>query len=77
MAPMTMLNPPDTYFDPEDVSLLSAAYDKALAELHDAGQPSIVLEVVARQIIKLARSERDPDRLCEATLAALGIPRPL
>jgi hypothetical protein len=81
MAPITAVNPLNTYFDPEGVSALSVAYEKALAELHDAGQPPIVQEVVAGQIIKLAKlaklakCELDPDRLCEAALASLGVPR--
>jgi hypothetical protein len=40
--------------------------------LHDAGQPNIVKEVIAKRIISLARNgERDPDRLCDETLKTL------
>ena len=41
--------------------------------LHDAGQPEIVNQVIAERIMALAKQgERDPDRLCEGALSALG-----
>jgi len=67
---------PDTNFDPDTAAMLGAVFDKTIASLHDAGQPDIVKETIARRIIALAaRGERDPDRLCEAALTALGLPR--
>jgi hypothetical protein len=60
-------------FDPETVKTLCEAYDKCSKALHDAGQPEIVNQVIAERIISLAKQgERDPDRLCEGALAALG-----
>jgi hypothetical protein len=38
-------------FDPETIVLLSAAYEKALRNLHDEGQARIVREVIAKRII--------------------------
>lgn len=66
---------PDNAFDPETTALLSAAYDKAIAALHDRGQPEIVREIIAKRIIALAsKGERDPERLCAAALTAIGLP---
>lgn len=63
---------PGTSFDPETISLLAAAYDKATAELHER-KPA--REVVAKRIIALAiNGERDPDRLYKSALLALGVP---
>ena len=63
----------DAAFDPEAVAILCAAFEKACKSLHDHGQPPLVQEVIARRIVACAqRGERDPDRLCEDALAALG-----
>jgi hypothetical protein len=62
-----------TAFDPETVKTLCDAYDKARKSLHDTGQPHIVNEIIAERIIALAKAgERDPDKLCEGALVALG-----
>jgi len=62
-----------TSFDPETVKLLCAAYDKAVASLHDAGQPPVVHEVIAQRIIADAKlGERNVDRLCANALMGLG-----
>ena len=67
---------PGHAFDSESVQVLSAAYDRAMRELHDNGQPVLVQEIVAKRIIQLAaRGERDPERLSDAALASLGIKR--
>ena len=61
-------------FDAEAVEVLCAAFDKARKSLHDRGQPQLVQEVIARRIIACAKQgERDPDRLCEEALSALGL----
>jgi hypothetical protein len=55
--------------DPEAVAALDKAFDAACKALDDAGQPKIVLEVIAQRIIEAARrGERDPVRLVEAAL---------
>ena len=68
----------ESCFDPELVATLIAAYDKAVASLHDNGQPQVVREIMARRIIEAAKKgERDPDRLRNAALIAFqGIGRP-
>jgi hypothetical protein len=66
----------DNAFDPETVSLLCAAYDKATKQLRDTGQPPLVSEIIAQKIIKLAQSgERDPERLCDGALGAIKLRR--
>jgi hypothetical protein len=60
-------------FNPETVKLLCEAYDCAVKHLHDAGQPDIVYEVIARRIIAHAKQgELDPAKLCAAALKGLG-----
>ena len=65
----------DTAFDPETTHIMGQAFDGACKALHDIGQPIVVKEVIAKRIIQIAKSgERDPNRLCERTLKALGLP---
>ena len=60
-------------FDDHATSILGEAFDAACKELHDKGQPTIVYEVIAKRIIDAAKKgERDPVRLRNAGLAALG-----
>ena len=54
---------------------MGEAFDSACKELRDSGQPSIVYEVIAKRIIDATWSgERDPVRLRNVGLAALGQP---
>jgi hypothetical protein len=68
--------PPDTTFDQDTTAMLGAAFDKTIASLYGDGQQlEIVREAIAKRIIALAaKGERNPDHLCEAVLAALGVP---
>jgi hypothetical protein len=53
--------------------VMGEAFDAACRELHDAGMPAVVHEVLARRIIDAAREgERDPTRLRDVALAALA-----
>jgi hypothetical protein len=66
----------DASFDAETTRAMGEAFDAACKELHDKGQPAVVKELIAKQIIEAARrGERDPVRLCEAALRTLGIKR--
>jgi hypothetical protein len=61
-------------FDDYATEILGEAFDAACKELHDKGQPKIVYEVIAKRIIDAARNgERDPVRLRNVGLAALGL----
>jgi hypothetical protein len=56
-------------FEPKVVAAMGQAYDVALIELHDTGQPQIVLDVIAERIIAAASGgECDPVRLWKAAL---------
>jgi hypothetical protein len=63
----------DGVFDDRVTEIIGQAFDSACKELHDTGQPEIVYEVIAKRIIDAAKNgERDPVRLRNAALAALG-----
>jgi hypothetical protein len=60
-------------FDERVTQVMGEAFDSACAELHDAGQPTLVYEVIAKRIIDAAKhGERDVVRLRNAGLAAFG-----
>jgi hypothetical protein len=63
--------------DPATVRLLCAAYDRAVKELRDSGQPEIVNEIIAQKILQLCeQGERDFDRLVSGALSGLQKVRP-
>jgi hypothetical protein len=73
MGPILQFIRPFDVFDFATLTILDEAYDKALADLHDAGQPLIVRETMAVRIFELAsQGERDPVILCHAALGSLG-----
>lgn len=58
-------------FDPEAISVMDDAYERAL-KIFPALAPESVRQVIAARIIGLARTgERDPRKLCEQSLADL------
>jgi hypothetical protein len=60
-------------FDDEATRLMAEAFDAACGGLQDGGQPDLVREIIAKRIIEAAKKgERDPVRLRDAGLAALG-----
>ena len=60
-------------FEPEAIAAMSEAFEAALQELQDTGQPDVAREVIAGRIIAAARlGERDPVRLREAALRKPG-----
>jgi len=66
----------DRCFDDETTATICLAFDKVCRELHDRGQPESVREIIAKRLIAIAgRGERDPDKMCEAALIALGVRR--
>lgn len=61
-------------FDDRMTAIMGEAFDAACKELHDTGQPPIVYEVIAKRIIDGVKAgERDPVRLRNLGLAALGL----
>ena len=66
----------DAIFEPEHVTAMGKAFDSVIRELNDRGLSPIAREVIAERIIALARTgERDPDKLCELAMEALGLRR--
>lgn len=64
----------DAVFDDRITKIIGDAFDDASKELHDVGQPAVVLELIAKRIIDAAKNgERDRLRLRNAGLAALGL----
>ncbi len=63
-------------FDPEATKAMGQAFDRACQRLNWAARPSILNEGIAKQIIEIAgMGERDPDRMCNQVLRALGLNR--
>jgi hypothetical protein len=61
-------------FDDHVTLILGQAFEAACKELHDRGQPAIVYEIIANRMIDAAKiGERDPTRLRNIGLAALGL----
>ena len=61
-------------FDAEATRIMGDAFDIARKNMHDYGQPPLVLEIVAKRIVEIARGgERDPARIAELALAASGL----
>ena len=62
-------------FDPETIRVMGIAFEMALVALRHADRGDLANEVVARQIINLAKAgERDPERLCEAMMKEFRAP---
>ena len=62
-------------FEPETLDVLGRAYELAIANMHDKGQPDAVRDLIADRIIKLAtKGERDIHALCRAALRGIGLP---
>jgi hypothetical protein len=63
----------EAVFSPEEVSVITKAFEAALQNLGLVNRSDPVAETVARKIIDLARmGERDPDRLCAQVLMTYG-----
>jgi hypothetical protein len=60
-------------FGPDEITVLTSAFDDALRRLHLADRADPATDVVAKKIIELAqRGERDPVRLSERAIQALS-----
>jgi hypothetical protein len=59
-------------FGPEDISVLSAAYERALAQLQLTDRNDPVTEMIATRIIDVFRTGlRDPEDVCAEVLKGL------
>ena len=71
MARVTSLS--GASFNSQATRAMASAYDKACGQIQQIGLPMIVNEIVAKRIIRLATDgERDPNKLCERVISALG-----
>jgi hypothetical protein len=60
-------------FDGRDTGLMYEALDLACARLGTAGRPHNVRRIIAQRILEaMEKGERDPTRLCNIGIAALG-----
>ena len=60
-----------TAFAPDDLEVMAAAFDCAMAKLGLKDRADSLNELVAKRIIALAaQGERDPDELCERALSS-------
>jgi hypothetical protein len=60
-------------FDDETTRLMGEAFDAARASLDGQDEPELFYEIIAARIVEAAkRGERDPIRLRDYGLAALG-----
>jgi hypothetical protein len=61
-------------FNADIVQIMREAYDAASRQLPHFGQPALVGEVLAKQIISIASNgERDPQALARRALKELGV----
>jgi len=63
-----------TAFTPEQISPMVAAYEDCRRILKLADRIDPITERVAKEIIEIAQTgERDPTRMCQLVLKAIGI----
>jgi hypothetical protein len=61
------------WFAPEDVAVLTRAFERALGELGLRDRKDPVAIALAKHLIHLAKEgERDPSRLCERAVALMS-----
>jgi hypothetical protein len=62
-------------FEPEDISRLTTAYERALKQLRLEDRNDPLTETIARHIIEAAQNgEKDPERICALALQQLDTP---
>ena len=70
--PIRVLLHGDVWFAPEDIAVLTAAFEFALSKLELTDRQDPLAVVLAKFIIELAKEgERDPGKLCEGALKIL------
>ena len=70
--PIRVLLHGDVWFAPEDIAVLTAAFELALSKLELTDRQDPLAVVLAKFIIELAKEgERDPGKLCEGALKIL------
>jgi hypothetical protein len=60
-------------FGPDDLKVMTAAFEAALLKLGLSNRQDRVTELVARKVISLAKQgERDPERLCDGAVSSFS-----
>ncbi len=71
--PIGLVLPNDLAFGPEDIAILSIAFEDTLRSLRLVKRSDPAVSIVARHIIEMAKhGERDPMRLRDQALRALA-----
>jgi hypothetical protein len=71
-VPIRVLLHGDVWFAPEDIAVLTAAFELALSKLEITDRQDPLAVILAKFIIELAKEgERDPGKLCEGALKIL------
>jgi hypothetical protein len=71
--PIQQLLKDQQHFGPEDIKVLSSAFEEALRELRLVDRTDPATQLVARRIIELAQQgERDPIRLREGAIKGIS-----
>ena len=61
-------------FEPEEIEVMTAAYEAALSDLRLVDRDDPITEVVASAIVSItSRGERDPATIKDRALNALGV----
>lgn len=61
-------------FGPDEIRVMIAAYESALIDLEFTDREDPLTELIARSIVNVtATGERDPERIKERALNALGV----
>ena len=64
-------------FAPDEIEVMTAAYEDALIDLRVANRDEPITELIAKAIVNVtATGERDPILIKERAINALGVRRP-
>jgi hypothetical protein len=64
-------------FGPDEIKVMTAAYEDALIDLRVANRDDPITELIAKAIVNVtATGERDPILVKERAINALGVRRP-
>jgi len=61
----------DTKLTPDEVKRLSRAYDCALRSLHLVDRNDPVTKIIAKKVIEIGATVRDPKEICEVAVRQL------
>ena len=61
-------------FGPDEIKVMTAAYEAALIDLAVTNRDNPITELITRAVVNVtATGERDPERIKERALNALGV----